>query len=126
VFKQPETTAGAVLSAMVAVGALSTLIGGRMADSFGFHTMIRGGFLCLPPLLGMFVFTDSAPMATVLIILTGFTLYVPMSPRIVTGQKLLPNHIGLSSGVTIGLSVSVGGIAAPLLGWVADVHGLFF
>jgi FSR family fosmidomycin resistance protein-like MFS transporter len=59
-----------------------------------------------------------------LLILIGFALYAPLSPMTVMGQKFLPNHIGLSAGVTIGLSVSIGGIAAPLLGRVADLYGL--
>jgi FSR family fosmidomycin resistance protein-like MFS transporter len=123
-FKQSETTASTALSIMLAVGAVSTLIGGQMADRFGFHRLIRGGFFLLLPLLGIFVFTTNAAAATLLLIPIGFALYAPMSPMIVTGQKFLPNHIGLSSGVTIGLAVSVGGVTAPLLGRIADIHGL--
>jgi FSR family fosmidomycin resistance protein-like MFS transporter len=72
----------------------------------------------------LFSFTTNVTAATFLLIVIGFALYAPMSSMIVMGQKFLPNHIGLSSGVTIGLAVSVGGIAAPLLGRVADLHGL--
>jgi FSR family fosmidomycin resistance protein-like MFS transporter len=43
---------------------------------------------------------------------------------VVMGQRYLPNRIGLASGVTLGLAVSVGGIAAPGLGKIADAHGL--
>ena len=124
VFKQSETAASTALSIMLAIGALSTLIGGWMADRFGFRCVIRGGFFCLLPLLGIFAFTSNVAAATLLLIPIGFALYAPMSPMIVMGQKFLPNHIGLSSGVTIGLAVSVGGIAAPLLGRIADLHGL--
>jgi len=95
-----------------------------MADRFGFRKLIRGGFIFLLPLLGSFVFTTNVAAAALLLILIGISLYAPMSALIVLGQKFLPNHIGLSSGVTIGLSISVGGIAAPLLGKVADLHGL--
>lgn len=42
----------------------------------------------------------------------------------VTGQNYLPNRIGFASGVTIGLAVTIGGITAPLLGWIADVAGV--
>ena len=124
VFKQSETTASAALTILLTVGAISTLVGGRMADRCGFHKLIRGGFLLLLPLLGIFVFTTNLTAATLLLIPIGFALYAPLSPMIVMGHKFLPNHIGLSSGVTIGLSVSIGGIAAPLLGRVADFYGL--
>jgi FSR family fosmidomycin resistance protein-like MFS transporter len=43
---------------------------------------------------------------------------------VVLGQKYLPNRIGLASGVTLGLAVSVGGITTPVLGWFADNYGL--
>jgi FSR family fosmidomycin resistance protein-like MFS transporter len=124
VFKQPETRASAALAILLAVGALSTLIGGRMADRFGFRKVIRGGFFLLLPLMGVFAFTVNVTVATLLLIPIGFALYVPLTPMTVTGQKFLPNHIGLSSGVTIGLTVTIGGIAAPILGRVADLHGL--
>ena len=123
-FKQTEATAGAALSILLAVGAATTLISGRMADRFGFHKMIRGGFVFLLPLLGIFACTTNVTAATLLLVLIGLALYAPLSPMIVMGQKYLPNHIGLSSGVTLGLSVSVGGMAAPLLGRLADLHGL--
>jgi FSR family fosmidomycin resistance protein-like MFS transporter len=124
VFKQTEATAGAALSILLTVGAVTTLISGRLADRFGFHKLIRGGFFFLLPLLGIFAFTTNVAVATLLLVLIGLALYAPFSPMIVMGQKYLPNHLGLSSGVTIGLSVSIGGIAAPLLGKVADLYGL--
>jgi FSR family fosmidomycin resistance protein-like MFS transporter len=40
------------------------------------------------------------------------------------GQELLPNRTGTASGVTVGLAVTVGGVAAPLLGALADRVGL--
>jgi MFS transporter, FSR family, fosmidomycin resistance protein len=32
--------------------------------------------------------------------------------------------VGVASGVTIGLSVTVGGATAPVLGWLADRFGI--
>jgi FSR family fosmidomycin resistance protein-like MFS transporter len=46
------------------------------------------------------------------------------APSVVLGQKYLPNHIGFASGVTLGIAVAAGGIAAPFLGRAADVYGL--
>jgi FSR family fosmidomycin resistance protein-like MFS transporter len=36
----------------------------------------------------------------------------------------LPNHIGLASGISLGVVISMGAIFAPLLGAVGDAHGL--
>ena len=37
------------------------------------------------------------------------------------GQDYLPSRIGTSSGVTLGLGITVGGVVAPGLGALADV-----
>jgi len=38
----------------------------------------------------------------------------------VMSQEYLPRHIGVASGLSIGLSIGLGGIAAVILGAVAD------
>jgi MFS transporter, FSR family, fosmidomycin resistance protein len=40
------------------------------------------------------------------------------------GQAYLPSHLGLASAVTLGLSVSAGGLASPVLGALADGRGI--
>jgi FSR family fosmidomycin resistance protein-like MFS transporter len=42
------------------------------------------------------------------------------------GQSYLPNRIGLSSGVTLGVAVAIGGGAAPVIGKIADLYGIWF
>jgi MFS transporter, FSR family, fosmidomycin resistance protein len=42
----------------------------------------------------------------------------------VMGQEYLPNRLGIASGVTLGLSIGIGGLGAALLGVVADAYGL--
>ena len=46
------------------------------------------------------------------------------SVTVVMGQEYLPNRIGVASGVTLGLAIGLGGLGAPLLGLLADAHGL--
>ncbi len=66
----------------------------------------------------------SIHLALALLLPLGFSLYAPFSSMVVLGQKYLAKNIGFASGVTLGLATSMGGIVAPLLGWVADHHGL--
>jgi MFS transporter, FSR family, fosmidomycin resistance protein len=49
---------------------------------------------------------------------------MPYSPMIALGQKYLPNHLGLASGITLGLGVTMGGLVSPILGYVSDTHGI--
>ena len=44
---------------------------------------------------------------------------MPTSVLVVLGQEYLPHRVGMASGVTLGLAVSVGGMCAPLLGRLA-------
>lgn len=39
-------------------------------------------------------------------------------------QDYLPTRPGTASGLTLGLAMSVGGLAAPALGGLADAYGL--
>lgn len=43
---------------------------------------------------------------------------------VVLGQSYLAKNVGLASGVTMGLSASLGGIFTPILGMVADAYGI--
>jgi len=123
VFNKPEATANTALSVFLTVGAVSTLFGGRLADRFGLHRMIRIGFVMLLPAVGVFALSPSPLLATLLLVPIGMGLYLPFSSMVVTGQRYLPNHVGLASGVTLGLVISVGGLAAPILGRLADCSG---
>ena len=84
------------------------------------------GFLALTLFLPMLAFAKSAGTATLLLIPIGLTLYASYSPTIVLGQSYLPNRIGLSSGVTLGVAVAIGGGAAPIIGKIADIYGIWF
>jgi FSR family fosmidomycin resistance protein-like MFS transporter len=56
--------------------------------------------------------------------IAGAATIATFAVTIVMGQEFLPGRIGVASGVTIGLSVGMGGVAAPLLGILADTDGL--
>ena len=54
---------------------------------------------------------------------TGIALNIPFAVLIKLGQDYLPTRPGTAAGVTLGLGVSVGGLAAPLLALIANSHG---
>jgi len=55
---------------------------------------------------------------------SGLALFLPFAVQVTLGQDYLPNRIGTASGVTLGLAISIGGLAAPLFGFLADSYGL--
>ena len=54
----------------------------------------------------------------------GIAVAAANSVVVVMGQDYLPNRVGLAAGVTLGLSMTVGGMLTPILGAVADRYGL--
>jgi FSR family fosmidomycin resistance protein-like MFS transporter len=118
-----RATGGAALTVMLAGGAAGTLIGGRLADRFGRRSVLIGSMILLPPLIVGFLISGPA-LAMVFACLAGAATIATFAVTIVMGQEFLPGRIGVASGVTIGLSIGLGGAGAPLLGLLADAHGL--
>lgn len=120
----PEASASSTLTLFSIAAATATLLGGHLADRVGFNRIIRICFTLLVPLLLLFPLLDNVHLAVILLIPMAFMLNAPQSASIALGQKFLPNHIGTSSGIMLGLAVSVGGMVAPGIGWVGDHYGL--
>lgn len=117
-------TAGSVaLFVLFAGGAVGTVLGGRLASRWGRVRTIRIAYAaCVPAVAGLVLVPG--PALYVFAALTSTALYVPFSLHITLGQDLLPNRMGTASGVTLGLAVSVGGVASPAIGALADTTGL--
>jgi MFS transporter, FSR family, fosmidomycin resistance protein len=113
----------AALAAMLLGGAAGTLAGGPLADRFGRRAVLIASMLVLPPLLVGFLLSGPV-LALVFAALAGAATIATFAVTIVMGQEYLPGRLGVASGVTIGLSIGLGGLGAPLLGLLADAHGL--
>lgn len=119
-----KVTGNLILSVFFAISAFSTLLGGRLADRFGPIKMIRLAFTVLFPSLLLLSVCKSLLLASILLFPLALGTSLSYSPMVVLGQEYLPKHVGLASGVTLGLAVSIGGLFAPVLGRLADTHGL--
>lgn len=123
VFNVSKADAGLILTFFCGVGVTSNVLGGMLADRAGYSRVIRLAYLvCLPALL-LFPQTGSPWLAALLLAPLAVGLFAPFSAMVVLGQKYLARNVGLASGVTLGLALSVGGIATPMLGYVADHYG---
>ncbi len=113
----------AALVVYFAVGASGTLLGGHLASRWGRVPVIRTAYaVSAPAIAGIALAPGHA--VYVFIALAALAIYVPFSLHVTLGQDYLPTRIGTASGVTLGLAVSVGGLAAPLIGWIASLTSL--
>ncbi|MCC6270620.1 MAG: MFS transporter [Microbacteriaceae bacterium] len=123
-FQTSPALGGAALTVFLSAGAVGTLFGGWLADRVGRLRSIRIGFaLAIPSLLGV-VLATTWPVAMAFVALFGVAIFIPFAVFVILGQDYLPNRIGIASGVTVGLAVTVGGLFSPLLGWIADQTSL--
>lgn len=121
---QTKFAGGMALSVMTISGVIGNLVGGRFADRFGNTRIILCGFGILLVLVPLLILAANSITALLVLIPIGFALMATYAPSVVLGQKYLPNHIGFASGITLGVAVAAGGIAAPFLGRIADTFGL--
>lgn len=121
---QSKAAGGTALTLFFAAGVVGNMLGGRLADSFGVRSVMRGAFLGLIVILPLFIFMQNVLLATVLLVTVGIMHFSTYSPMVVMAQRYLPNHVGLASGVTFGLAVTIGGVSSPFLGMIADHHGI--
>jgi MFS transporter, FSR family, fosmidomycin resistance protein len=123
-----KSVANGALSLLLFAGACGTIVGGRLADRVGRRTIMVASMLVSAPLLWvLFLALDMrAPLVAIfgLVIALGFCLVSSQTAMVVLGQEYLPNRIGIASGVTLGLAVSLGGAFSPVLGAIADRYGL--
>jgi FSR family fosmidomycin resistance protein-like MFS transporter len=124
VLGRTKAEASVALSVVLGAGVAGTLLGGRLADRHGRRVVVLVAMLLLAPLLLTLSTARDVRLAWILLVPVGVALYVPFSVLVVMAQEYLPNRIGTASGMTLGLAVTAGGIAAPFLGMVADHYGV--
>ncbi|WP_424857342.1 MFS transporter [Streptomyces sp. SAI-170] len=118
-----ELAGTAALFVLYAGGAVGTVAGARLADRYGRVSVLRRSYaLTTVAVAGLLLVPGPAVYACVALVSAG--LYVPFALHVTLGQDCLPRRVGTASGVTLGLTVSIGGLAAPALGALADTTSL--
>jgi FSR family fosmidomycin resistance protein-like MFS transporter len=116
-----------LLTLFLLCGVGGTLSGGPVADRFGRRAVLIVSTLAAAVMTVILVATTHGGnllLAIPLLMVTGFVFVASQAAFIVLGQEFLPNRLGLASGVTVGIAVSLGGGFAPVLGMIADAHGV--
>lgn len=107
------------LFAFLAAFAIGTLVGGTLGDRFGrkyiiwFSILGAAPFALAMPYMGLHLTITCAFMAS-LIFASAF------SSIVVYATDIMPDKVGLISGVFFGLMFGLGGIGSAFFGWLAD------
>jgi FSR family fosmidomycin resistance protein-like MFS transporter len=116
--------AGKLVSTFLMAGVLGTLIGAPLADRWGHKKFLSISLLLSFPLLLLFYYYSNGIMAFILLGISGMVLISTFALTTVMGQALLPQHLGIASGMMVGFTISAGGIGVTLLGTIADTWGV--
>ncbi|HZT52639.1 MAG TPA: MFS transporter [Stellaceae bacterium] len=124
-FHLPVGTAQIYLFVYLASVALGTLVGGPIVDRFGRK------FVIWFSIVGVFPFTLALPYANlfwtgILTVLIGVVMSSAFSAILVYAQDLIPGRVGMVGGLFFGLAFGMAGIAAAVLGWIADLTSIRF
>ena len=122
-FALPKQTAVLFLFLFLACVAIGTFAGGPIGDRVGRKYVIWFSILGAAP------FTLALPYANlwgtaVLSCLIGLIISSAFAAIIVYAQELIPGRVGLIAGLFFGLMFGMSGIAAAVLGYVADKTSL--
>ncbi|MDR1864544.1 MAG: MFS transporter [Bacteroidales bacterium] len=111
------------LFAFLFASAVGTFLGGPIGDRVGRKYVIWFSILGTAP-FSLLMPHANLLWTCVLSVCIGVVLSSAFSAILVYAQELLPTKLGLVSGLFFGLAFGIAGIAAAILGSVADVRGL--
>ena len=115
--------AGALVSTFLFGGAAGTILGAPVSDRIGYKNFLMLS-LGLSSILFPLILISNGAMLFVSLGLVGMTLISSFTVTIVMAQGLLPNNLGVASGLMAGFAIGTGGIGVTLLGLVADQFGV--
>lgn len=113
-----------ILTLFLACGAVAGLYGGHLSDKAGRKVVIVASSLIFPVLAAMMLSVEG-PWIWILAGCSGAALLASFSVTIVLAQELLPNNLGLASGLVLGLGFGTGGLGTAVSGYLADMFGLY-
>ena len=115
--------AGYLLSLFLIGGVFGTFVGAMLSDKFGRKTILTFSMVIVLPMVAAIPFT-SGVLTMILLVFTGFSLISSFATTLVLSQEMMPGYEGMASGLTIGLTIGLGGVGVTGLGYIADLYGV--
>ena len=116
-------TANLILSGMLFAGVIGQVIGGSLSDIYGRKEYTLAGCIISLPFFYLF-FTTTGIVSVIALILFGFALWSTFTVTLAMAHEMMPDNVGMVSGLMLGLAVGAGGLGIALTGYLADMIGL--
>jgi FSR family fosmidomycin resistance protein-like MFS transporter len=112
-----------VLALMLFAGKVGALAAGPVADRYGRRLVLVVTFLAGAPGVALYL-ADSGVLGLAGIAFAGAGVISTFGITIVLSQEYLPTRLATAAGLSIGLSIGLGGVASFAIGQLADSIGL--
>lgn len=109
----------------LAAFAVGTLLGGFLGDRFGRKYVILFSILGAAPFTLALPWLD-LPWTIAAAVASGLVIASAFSAIVVYATDLIPDKVGMVSGLFFGLMFGLGGIGSAFFGWLADSTSIEF
>jgi FSR family fosmidomycin resistance protein-like MFS transporter len=114
---------GTLVSTFLLGGVAGTIAGSMVADRWGHKRYLIFSMLAAS-LIFPLIFAVEGPLLFAVLAAEGMALISSFTVTIVMAQRLMPNNLGIASGLMVGFAIGAGGLGVTLLGVVADHFGV--
>lgn len=118
--------ASSLVSGFLLGGVAGTYVGSVLSDKLGARKILLGSIACSIPAIYAITAVTTPWLAMAAVVTAGFCIIGSFATTIILAQCMMPNNVGMASGLTIGFSVGLGGFGVAILGYLADTYGLPF
>jgi len=111
-------TASIIMTLMLLSGVAGQVMGGYISDWIGRKEFMFIGLAGSIPFFYLF-FLGSGIIAIIAVLLFGFFLWSTFAVAVAMSHELLPQNVGLASGMMLGLAIGFGGLGVAVNGMIA-------
>jgi MFS transporter, FSR family, fosmidomycin resistance protein len=115
--------ASEIMTLMLLAGVAGQVAGGRISDRIGRKEFMVFGLAAAIPFFYLF-FASSGFIAIIALLIFGFFLWSTFAVAVAMSHELLPQNVGLASGMMLGLAIGFGGLGVAVNGMIADQYSL--
>ncbi len=115
--------AGMLVSVFLLTAVIGTLAGARLADRWGHKQFLVGSMIISGVILPL-IFVAKGILLFIVFGALGITLISSFAVTMAMSQHLLPDNVGMASGLTAGFAIGTGGVGVTIMGVIADAYGV--